>query len=470
MTQDVDELQAVGTLVSEPPPPVLDDRDPHKSRQTWPLLLLADLAALAGPALIVDHGRMAIAGLSLLTVLFLYQAGMYRSRLHLSVLDEIPVLVSRTACAALIIGMSIQVLNLQTPVKAFLWNGVVAALLLVTSRWLSYRVVGASRILGRTSHRTLIIGGGLVAAQIATSLRDNPKYGLRPVGFMDVDPLIDPASGLIPCLGHPAELPRVLMDSRIRTVVVAFGNAPESSMVDALREASNRAVETYIVPRLYEAFRHGSDYDHIGAVPVIRVRPSRRNGVSWMFKRLFDILVSGIAICAISPVMAMVAIAVRLEGGPGVLFRQERIGRHAKPFPLLKFRSMRPLDDEESATRWNVADDDRIGPVGRFIRRTSLDELPQLLNIMRGDMSLVGPRPERPYFVDEYTSIHPKYYHRHRVPCGLTGLAQVSGLRGDTSISDRARFDNYYIENWSLWLDIKILTMTLREVLQARGR
>jgi lipopolysaccharide/colanic/teichoic acid biosynthesis glycosyltransferase len=135
----------------------------------------------------------------------------------------------------------------------------------------------------------------------------------------------------------------------------------------------------------------------------------------------------------------------------------------------MKFRSLKPVDETESATNWNIALDSRLGPVGKFLRRYSIDELPQLLNILRGDMSLVGPRPERPSFVATFRSQHPHYVARHRVPCGLTGLAQVNGLRGDTSIAERARFDNYYIENWSLWLDIKILLRTAMSVVRAEG-
>jgi lipopolysaccharide/colanic/teichoic acid biosynthesis glycosyltransferase len=136
---------------------------------------------------------------------------------------------------------------------------------------------------------------------------------------------------------------------------------------------------------------------------------------------------------------------------------------------LLKFRSLKPATDDESATRWNVSQDHRLGPVGRFLRKSSLDELPQLWNIVRGDMSLVGPRPERPHFVEQFEQHVPRYTARHRVPTGLTGWAQVHGLRGDTSIENRASFDNHYIQNWSLWGDIKILLRTVQQVVRARG-
>jgi exopolysaccharide biosynthesis polyprenyl glycosylphosphotransferase len=186
-------------------------------------------------------------------------------------------------------------------------------------------------------------------------------------------------------------------------------------------------------------------------------------------KRVFDVVVSGIALLILAPVMLACALAVRLEGGRGVLFRQERVGLDGRPFELLKFRSLRPADDDESRTRWNVANDHRMGRVGRFLRQTSLDELPQLLNILRGDMSLVGPRPERPHFVHEFTREFPRYAARHRVPAGLTGLAQVHGLRGDTSIEERAQFDNAYIETWSLWSDVKIMLRTAWAVVRGTG-
>ena len=194
------------------------------------------------------------------------------------------------------------------------------------------------------------------------------------------------------------------------------------------------------------------------------------SGPARLIKRAFDIVVAVMALIILLPVLAAAALAVRIEGGPGVIFRQVRVGRDGKHFELLKFRSMRPANELESQTTWCVAKDNRVGPVGRFLRCTSIDELPQLWNILRGDMTLVGPRPERPHFVEQFSTQFDRYAHRHRVQVGLTGFAQVSGLRGDTSIADRARYDNFYIENWSLWLDIKIIFRTFREVLFYRGR
>jgi lipopolysaccharide/colanic/teichoic acid biosynthesis glycosyltransferase len=202
----------------------------------------------------------------------------------------------------------------------------------------------------------------------------------------------------------------------------------------------------------------------------MRIRTPNLTGPAWAIKRVFDVVGAGALFLLTAPVIAVSALAVRIEGGPGVIFRQPRVGRNGELFDCYKLRSMRPANSDESATTWSIARDDRVGRVGRFLRRTSLDELPQLWNIIRGDMTLVGPRPERPHFVEQFSATYDRYAHRHRVQAGLTGLAQVSGLRGDTPIADRARYDNYYIENWSLWLDVKILIRSFIEPFLGRGR
>ncbi len=182
-----------------------------------------------------------------------------------------------------------------------------------------------------------------------------------------------------------------------------------------------------------------------------------------------DAVLAAFGLLLAAPVMAACALAVRLADGPGVVFRQERVGRHGRTFVLLKFRTLRPADAQESATRWNVSSDERMSRVGRALRRTSLDELPQLWNVLRGDMSMVGPRPERPFFVAQFSRVHPGYQARHRMPVGITGLAQVNGLRGDTSIEERARFDNHYIETWSLWQDACVLARTAGSLFRLGG-
>jgi exopolysaccharide biosynthesis polyprenyl glycosylphosphotransferase len=219
-----------------------------------------------------------------------------------------------------------------------------------------------------------------------------------------------------------------------------------------------------VVPRFFELYGadRRSHVEVIWGVPLVRLRRWPLRPSHSLIKRGTDVVVSALALIVLSPLFAATALAVRLEGGRGVIFRQTRIGRNGAPFTLYKFRSMRPADEAERDTRWSIDGDDRIGPVGRFLRRTGLDEAPQLVNVLRGDMSIVGPRPERPHFVRTFGKAVRRYGDRHRVSVGLTGLAQVNGLRGDTSIDDRVTFDNYYIDNWSLWTDVKIMLRTVK--------
>ena len=202
----------------------------------------------------------------------------------------------------------------------------------------------------------------------------------------------------------------------------------------------------------------------------MRIGSTALSGPRRALKRLSDVIFAAVALVVLSPVLLLCAVATLIDAGPGIFFRQERIGRGGKLIRVIKFRTMRPSDENESRTNWSIGDDPRVSRIGRFMRRTSLDELPQLWNVLRGDMTIVGPRPERPYFVEKFSTEYPDYAMRHRVPVGITGLAQVSGLRGDTPISDRARFDNYYIENWSLWLDAKVVMRTVVEVFRGGGR
>ncbi|MDY2608454.1 MAG: exopolysaccharide biosynthesis polyprenyl glycosylphosphotransferase, partial [Lachnospiraceae bacterium] len=180
-----------------------------------------------------------------------------------------------------------------------------------------------------------------------------------------------------------------------------------------------------------------------------------------LLKRVFDIVCSGIGIIVLSPLLLIIACAVKFTSKGPLIFKQERVGLRNEPFMMYKFRSMRVQDEKEEKKAWTVKDDPRVTKVGKFLRRTSLDELPQLFNIFKGEMSIVGPRPERPYFVEKFKEEIPRYMVKHQVRPGLTGWAQVNGYRGDTSINKRIEYDLYYIENWTFGFDIKIMFMTI---------
>jgi exopolysaccharide biosynthesis polyprenyl glycosylphosphotransferase len=437
--------------------------------RAWMLVLPVDAALLLAPLLWAPQQRKAIATMALLSLLLLTGGHRHRARLHLGVLDELPSLVGRMLTAGALVATVIALRHEQEAVTTFLVNAAISIGLVVVGRVLTTQVVAWARRRRLAVHPTVLIGGGPLAAELAHVLLERPAHGLWVVGFVD-DGAGSVAEAVVPRIGHLDELDRVVVETGADVLLVADGDVAERRVAGAVRSGVCTPCDLLVVPRLPHFATHTGPGDRIGSVPVVRIRTPNLHGALRAVKRASDVVAAALALVLSAPLLALCALAVRLEGGPGVLFRQVRVGRHGVLFDCLKFRTVRPADDLDPTTQWTVDHEGRVGPVGRFLRRTSLDELPQLWNILRGDMALVGPRPERPHFVDKFSAEVDRYAHRHRVEAGLTGLAQVSGLRGDTSIADRARYDNYYIEHWSLWLDVKIVLRTLAEVLFARGR
>jgi exopolysaccharide biosynthesis polyprenyl glycosylphosphotransferase len=414
------------------------------------------------------RGVLFMAGL---TVVIFAAGGLYRGRRHMSFLDELPSLTGRLLVAAAAVAIiAAQRHESIAYVGGFMHAVAASAGLVLLGRATTTKILLSARRRKWFQRRAVIVGGGRVAAELAQIVRDHPRYGLRVVGYLDDRGNVAPAARVLPCLGRLHHIEEVMQRTKSDVILLADVDCSDERLIDLLRRPVCMASDLHVVPRLHHVHNHSGTADHIGAIPVMRIRRPTLSGPRWAVKRSFDVTLALFGLILLSPVLLVCAIAVRAEGGRGVFYRQRRVGRHGRTFNVIKFRSMKPADATESETMWSVANDARVGPVGRFLRRTSLDEMPQLFNILCGDMTLVGPRPERPHFVEKFSAEHPYYADRHRVPAGLTGLAQVSGLRGDTPISDRARYDNYYIENWSLWLDTKVLLRTLGEVFGARGR
>ncbi|MGW3040788.1 exopolysaccharide biosynthesis polyprenyl glycosylphosphotransferase [Kitasatospora sp. NPDC001159] len=403
--------------------------------------------------------------------------GLYRSRLTLSVLDELPALAVRAVVATAFAVTLAGCLDGRwpdcgpaTPVRLTVLLG---AQLPITAagRAVLYRLVRRVRR-GRPSP-ALVLGAGRLGRKVAAVLAVHGEYGMRPVGFLDADPLLLAGDTDLPVLGGREVLEREVRRHRVQHVIATAGAADEAETAAALRDAARLGCQVWLVPALREygslPIAPISGGDHLWGFPCLRVGRPAMGRPGWAAKRALDVTAAALGLLVLAPVLALCALAVRFDTGPGVLFRQQRTGLDGRVFTVLKFRTLRPSNEHESATRWNISQDHRMGAVGRLLRRSSLDELPQLLNVLRGDMSLVGPRPERPYFVMRFSQAYPEYADRHRVPVGLTGLAQVNGLRGDTSIEDRARFDNRYIESWSLWQDVKILCRTAALMLHPDG-
>ncbi|MBW3555301.1 MAG: sugar transferase [Actinobacteria bacterium] len=391
------------------------------------------------------------------TLLVVTARGHHRLGLDPSLSKDAPGLVGAVAVPIVVLGS----LQDSTYVAATMLRSALAATVAVLAlRAVLYAMVRALRSRRLLAEPTLVVGAGNLGAEVARVLRDHPQYGSEPVGFLDD---VDDEIGLpLPVLGPVSSLEAVVRSQGIRRVVVAFGLTTDDQMVEVVRACDRAAVEIHVVPRFFELGAAGVTED-VWGVPLVRVGRSLCHPAAHCAKRAFDLAFASVALVAVSPLMVVIAVLVRLSSPGPVLFRQARVGQHGKILELLKFRSMEINDDSD--TQWSVEADQRVTRIGAVLRRTSLDELPQLFNVLRGDMSLVGPRPERPFYVERFSREVAGYRHRHRAPVGMTGWSQVNGLRGDTSLEERARLDNHYIENWSPWRDIVTLARTARVLL-----
>ena len=280
----------------------------------------------------------------------------------------------------------------------------------------------------------------------------------------------------VPVLGGPDNLAEAVHQTGARRLILAFSSEPDRLLVEKVRECEELGVEVSLVPRMFEAINDRAVLDHLGGLPLILLRPTNPRGGQFAVKHAFDRCLALMALVMLGPLMAAIALAVRLSSPGPVLFRQRRVGRDGRVFDVLKFRTMRELDPgrepdfipPEGCAPGGIEGEDRTTPSGTVAAGTSLDEVPQLINVLRGEMSMVGPRPERPQFAARFGAEVNRYNDRLRVKSGITGWAQVNGLRGQTSIADRVEWDNYYIRNWSLGLDFKIMMLTVAEVLRVR--
>jgi exopolysaccharide biosynthesis polyprenyl glycosylphosphotransferase len=348
---------------------------------------------------------------------------------------------------------------------------ILASILVILQRSVLGLYHRARLVRGIGQRPTLIIGAGAIGARLGRRLAGAPDYGLAPVGFLDDRPLPEDNVGgrPAPVLGGLADLDRVVAEYRVEQVVIAFSSAPDRAVVELVRRCEEQGLEVGLVPRLFDLWNHRAAYDPIGGLPVLHLKGTDLRGWQFAIKAVMDRAAATLALIVLAPLLAILAAGVRLSSPGPIMFRQRRVGLDGKEFDLLKFRSMRPPTPEELAATEDrgemapggVEGIDRRTTIGRFLRRSSLDELPQFINVVRGDMSLVGPRPERPEFVDRFRPLLDRYDERHRVKSGITGWAQIHGLRGRTSLADRIEMDNFYIEHFSLGLDLRIIIRTL---------
>ncbi len=413
-----------------------------------------DLLALVIAGLFTGTGWLLRVGYGAAVLLALAIAGSDRWRICLRLSDEIP----RVAIAALLPVLLF--IPWVTPAVSVLRLGVASVILLVAGRAAMYAGLRAAHKAGRLTETALIAGTSELGRELGQMLLDHPDLGLRPVGF--VGAAFPDLESPLPFLGDLSGTRDLVRRYRIRRLIVCCPEDKEGELVETVRNQVPASVSVYVVPRMHELAQAvpACYLDEVWGIPLA---PLRHSGMRWpgkLAKRSFD-LVLGTALLAVSgPVLMALIVTELVSVGTPVLFRQDRVTYAGHIRKIMKFRTMRTSPDSDS--EW-TADTEKCSAVGRWLRATHLDELPQLLNVLRGDMSLVGPRPERPFFTARFSRVIPHYEDRHRARTGLTGWAQVHGLTGDTSIPERVRFDNYYIEHWSLWLDVAILVRTLVE-------
>jgi len=325
---------------------------------------------------------------------------------------------------------------------------------------------------GRHLQPAVIFGNNGVAGDVYQRLNHHASFGIAIAGYF-ADTPADSSQPLAaaPYLGTLHEAPAFIREHRIRLGFIALQFHEHDDFLDLVAGCEGVNIEFMMVPDMLGVLTSQVKVRELEGIPFLKIKGIPLTAWGHVTKRLFDVAVSGLTLLLLSPILLVIAVAIRLDSTGPVLFRQQRAGLDGKPFTMYKFRSMRAGSEKfDAQAGLGVKNDPRRTRIGKLLRRTSLDELPQLLNVLRGEMSLVGPRPERSRFVQEFGAVVPQYLDRHRVKTGVTGWAQVNGLRGDTSIEERVKYDLYYIENWSLAFDIKILLRTIRAAFASRGR
>lgn len=473
-------LRVVEPLPSAKP---AERRYPRSQRLTWlfdgagwPWLRAgSDLLALIiglGITVAIDarQATEVLPVVPLVMVLF-WLRGIYRRRISSLLLEGTVSVASGLAIATMTVAVgNTYATGHSLPEVTALHVWILTVLCVAGMRAVTLGARHALRASGLVRTPTLIIGAGVVGDRVAERLIERPGYGLDPIGFLDSDfasAFARMRGSVLPVLGAPDELEKIIRSTGATHVVISFARERDHDLVPLIRRCTVLGVDVSLVPRLFESVNDRLTRESVGPLPLYVMAATNPRSWEFALKHVIDRVVAAVGLVVLAPLMLLVAVAVKLSSPGPVLFRQRRIGRDGTEFELLKFRSMRTA----RASEWQgpgvglapggVEGEDRRTPLGRLLRRTSIDELPQLWNVLRGEMSLVGPRPERPEFVARFGDELERYDDRHRVKSGITGWAQVNGLRGKTELEDRIEWDNYYIENWTLGLDLRILARTL---------
>ena len=399
---------------------------------------------------------LGVVGTMFVARLYLPQRGASRIDLFYSVF------LSVTTGNLLVLGVTTLIFKgLDYPRWVMVYAWAFSVVLLWISRVLIASLIEVLRSLGINQQRLLIVGAGETGQIVYDRIAHWPGLGYAVVGFLEDDPTLVPP-GDMPVLGPISALPHTVRDCRIDEVIFASPALSHRQIVELVNSCRNQKINVKVFPDIFQIMSSEVSVTELGGIPLVGVRDVALRGWNLTIKRVMDLLISAVCLVLLSPLMMVAALVIKATSRDGpVFYAQTRVGLDGKPFELIKFRSMVPDAERETGAVWARPDDRRTTRLGRFMRRYSLDELPQLINVLLGEMSLVGPRPERPFFVEQFSQVIPRYEERHREKAGMTGWAQVNGLRGQTSIEERTKYDIYYVENWSPLFDIKILLRTI---------
>lgn len=416
-------------------------------------------------------GIIAVQVASVLTALFFYR--MYHVVRATSRVDQFYNIFGAISIGSLIaVAVSTlifknSVFEVDYPRAIIIYAWLLAILFVTAGRWLHSRARSLLQSRGVGQDRVLIVGTGDIGRMVLHKILGSPYLGYKVVGLVDGEGA--PAELLgAPVVGRSDDLPRLIDELAIDEVIIALPQASDEELVQLIGLCQRGRVSIKVFPDVFEIMAGEVTIDDLGGLPLLNVRDIALRGWRLSLKRAVDLVGSAVGLILLSPLMLLMAVLIKLESRGPVFYAQARMGLDARPFQILKFRSMRE-DAEADGPGWTVPGDPRRTRLGQIMRRMYMDELPQLINVLLGDMSLVGPRPERPVFVEEFRRQVPRYMERHREKAGMTGWAQVNGLRGDTSILERTKYDLWYIENWSLWLDLKIIVRTLIRMITGHG-
>ncbi len=395
-------------------------------------------------------------------LLFYVRFNLYKPKRYQNGSGEYLDIVKADSCAVVVLLMLIYFFRIEHVPRSLLGLFyLVVMFMTVMERFTIRTILQNSRRKGLNLKHTIVIGYSAAAEAYIKRIKRNPQWGYMIHGIFDDNLSDDFQYEGISWIGQIADLKDYLQENDLDEVAITLALKEYHKLKSIVAICEKSGVHTKFVPDYYKFIPTHPVTEDLDGLTVINIRNiPLSNSFNKFIKRIMDIVGSLICIVIFSPVMLVTALLVKKSSPGPIIFRQERIGLHNKPFQMYKFRSMGVQKPSEEAKQWTVQNDPRVTPVGRVIRKTSIDELPQLFNVLKGDMSLIGPRPERPLFVEQFQETIPRYMIKHQVRPGMTGWAQVCGFRGDTSIEGRIEHDIFYIENWTVGFDIRILFLT----------